>query len=136
MATSEGYASALEAQGAAMGTAHRRAATTSFGDFGERTSFAASRSFGEAVTIIGEGSPTTPGQSALSLGGLDAQRHLGSLSPALAKGDLTTPEAAKAVRANATTSAIHQFAEKDGAVESVRRRARLCNDAPGSVPPL
>ncbi|ANI79209.1 conjugal transfer protein TraG N-terminal domain-containing protein [Sphingobium sp. EP60837] len=113
MATSEGYASALEAQGAAMGTAHRKAATSSFGDFGERSSFAASRSFGEAGTIIGEGSPTTPGQSALSLGGLDAQRHLGGLAPALAKGDLTSPEAAKAARANATTSAIHQFAEKD-----------------------
>ncbi|EZP70634.1 DNA transfer and F pilus assembly protein TraG [Sphingomonas paucimobilis] len=113
MATSEGYASALEAQGAAMGTAHRKAATSSFGDFGERTSFAASRSFGEAGTIIGEGSPTTPGQSALSLGGLEAQRQLGGFAPALAKGDLTSPEAAKAVRANATTSAIHQFAEKD-----------------------
>lgn len=113
MATSEGYASALEAQGSALGTAHRKAAASSFGDFGERTSFAASRSFGEAGTIIGEGSPTTPGQSALSLGGLEAQRQLGGLAPALAKGDLTSPEAAKAVRANATTSAIHQFAEKD-----------------------
>ena len=113
IATSEGYASALEAQGSAMGTAHRKAATSSFGDFGERTSFAASRSFGEASTIIGEGSPTTPGQSALSLGGLEAQRHLGGLAPALAKGDLTSPGVAKAVRANATTSAIHQFAEKD-----------------------
>ncbi|SEJ92384.1 conjugal transfer mating pair stabilization protein TraG [Sphingobium sp. AP50] len=113
MMTSEGYTSALEAQGAAMGTNHRKGAATSFGDFGERTSFAASRSFGEASTIIGEGSPTTPGQSALSLGGLDAQRHLGGLAPALAKGDLTSPDVAKAVRANATTSAIHQFAEKD-----------------------
>ncbi|MFC3443905.1 conjugal transfer protein TraG N-terminal domain-containing protein [Sphingobium rhizovicinum] len=113
MATSEGYASALEAQGSAMGTAHRKAATSSFGDFGERASFAASRSFGEAGTIIGEGSPTTPGQTALSLGGLEAQRQLGGFAPALAKGDLISPEAAKAVRANATTSAIHQFAEKD-----------------------
>lgn len=113
MATSEGYASALEAQGSAMGTAHRKAATSNFGDFGERTSFAASRSFGEAGTIIGEGSPSTPGQSALSVGGLEAQRQLGGFAPALAKGDLNSPEAAKAVRASATTSAIHQFAEKD-----------------------
>ncbi|SEJ46887.1 conjugal transfer mating pair stabilization protein TraG [Sphingobium sp. AP50] len=113
MATSDGYASALEAQGSAMGTAHRKAAASSFGDFGERTSFAASRSFGESSTIIGEGSPVTPGQTALGLGGLDAQREMGALSPALAKGDLSSPAAARAVRANATTAAIHQFAEKD-----------------------
>ncbi|MBA4092413.1 MAG: conjugal transfer protein TraG [Sphingobium sp.] len=113
MATSEGYASALEAQGAAMGTAHRMRAASSFGDFGERSSFASSRSFGEAGGIIGEGAGSTPGQTALGLGGLDAQRELGGLAPALAEGDLSSPATAQAVRANATTAAIHQFAEKD-----------------------
>lgn len=113
MATSEGYASALDAQGSAMGTAHRKAAASGFGDFGERASFAASRSFGEAGTIIGEGGPMAPGLTALGLGGLDAQRELGTLAPALATGDLSSPAAARAVRANATTAAIHQFAEKD-----------------------
>lgn len=113
MATSEGYASALEAQGAAIGTGHRRAASSSFGDFGERASFSSSRSFGEAGSIIGEGARGAPGKTALALGGIDAQRELGGLAPALAKGDLTSPAAAQAVRANAATAAIHQFAEKD-----------------------
>lgn len=112
LATSEGYAGALEAQGSALGTAQRKAASSRFGDFGERTSFAASRSFGEAGTIIGEGG-AMPGQTALSLGSLDGERTLGGLAPALAKGSLGSPEATKAARANATTSAIHQFAEKD-----------------------
>ncbi|MBA4092373.1 MAG: conjugal transfer protein TraG [Sphingobium sp.] len=112
LATSEGYASALEAQGAALGTAQRRSVSSRFADFGERTSFAASRSFGEADTIIGEGGGM-PGQAGLSLGALDGERALGAIAPALGTGPLGTPQAAKAVRANATTAAIHQFAEKD-----------------------
>jgi conjugal transfer mating pair stabilization protein TraG len=112
LATSEGYASALEAQGAALGTAQRRAVSSRFADFGERTSFAAFRSFGEASTIIGEGGGM-PGQAGLSLGALDGERALGAIAPALGTGPLGTPQAAKAVRANATTAAIHQFAEKD-----------------------
>lgn len=112
LATSEGYASALEAQGAALGTAQRKAASSRFGDFGERSSFSSSRSFGEAGTIIGEAGGM-PGQAALSLGGLDGERTLGSIAPALAKGSLGSPETARAVRANATTAAIHQFAERD-----------------------
>ncbi|MEJ7933985.1 conjugal transfer protein TraG N-terminal domain-containing protein [Sphingobium sp. AN558] len=111
LATSEGYASALEAQGAALGTTQRRAVSSRFADFGERTSFAASRSFGEADTILGEGGGM-PGQAGLSLGALDGERSLGAVAPALAAGPLGSPQAAKAVRANATTAAIHQFAEK------------------------
>lgn len=112
LATGEGYASALEAQGSAFGTAQRKAASSRFGDFGERTSFASSRAFGEAGTIIGEAGGM-PGQAALSLGGLDGERTLGGIAPALGKGSLGSPETTRAVRANATTAAIHQFAEKD-----------------------
>lgn len=112
LATSEGYASALEAQGAARGTTQRRSVSSRFADFGERTSFAASRSFGEANTIIGEGGGM-PGQAGLSLGALDGERTLGAIAPALAEGSLGSPQANKVVRANATTTAIHQFAEKD-----------------------
>jgi conjugal transfer mating pair stabilization protein TraG len=38
---------------------------------------------------------------------------MGSLSPALGGRDLADPAVARAVQANAATSAIHQFAEKD-----------------------
>lgn len=113
LATSEGFASALEAQGAAAGTMKRRASSASFGDFGERSTFAANRSFGAAGTMLGEGKPAAPGQRAMTLGDLDAGRELGSLSPALAKGDISSPAVQQAVRANAATAAIHQFAEKD-----------------------
>src|SRR3546814_21140161 len=47
------------------------------------------------------------------MGGIDAARELGGLTPALVNGDLSNPAAQRAVRANATTAAIHQFAEKD-----------------------
>src|SRR3546814_14891916 len=42
-----------------------------------------------------------------------AARELGGLTPALVNGDLSNPAVQRAVRANATTAAIHQFAEKD-----------------------
>ncbi|MBL0915154.1 MAG: conjugal transfer protein TraG, partial [Sphingopyxis sp.] len=108
-----GSARALGSRGWAMGRMARRSAASSFGDFGERSSFAASRSFGAAGSIIGEGTPGAPGTAALSLGRTDAARELGGLAPALRSKDLTQPGVAEAVRANATTAAIHQFAEKD-----------------------
>lgn len=112
MATAEGRASALEAQASALGTRARTAATSSFGDFGERSTFGANRSFGEADRILGE-RPGTTGGTALALGGIEGSRQLGSLSPALNGRDLADPQVARAVQANAATTAIHQFAEKD-----------------------
>jgi conjugal transfer mating pair stabilization protein TraG len=112
LSTSEGYASALEAQAAASGTRARAAATSTFGDFGERSSFGASRAFGEADHILGE-RPGTMGGTALALGKAEGARQIGSLSPALDGRDLADPQVARAVQANAATSAIHQFAEKD-----------------------
>lgn len=112
LSTSEGYASALEAQAAASGTRARAAATSTFGDFGERSSFGASRAFGEADHILGE-RPGTMGGTALALGKAEGARQMGSLSPALNGRDLADPQVARAVQANAATSAIHQFAEKD-----------------------
>ncbi|MFX6803691.1 hypothetical protein ABTH20_19745, partial [Acinetobacter baumannii] len=41
LATREGYASALENQASAAGTMARRGASSSFGDFGERSAFGA-----------------------------------------------------------------------------------------------
>ena len=114
--TAEGRASALEAQASAFGTSARRSASSSFGDFGDRSAFAANRSFGAAGAILGEGNhgvPGVPGVPAFGMGGLDAARELGGLAPALAQGDLSSPATQRAVRANATTAAIHQFAEKD-----------------------
>lgn len=112
MATTEGRASALEAQASALGTGARAGATSSFGDFGERSSFGVNRSFGEADRILGE-RPGTTGGTALALGGIEGSRQLGSLSPALNGRDLADPQVARAVQANAATTAIHQFAEKD-----------------------
>lgn len=113
LATREGYASALEAQASAAGTMARRGAVSSFGDFGERSSFGTNRAFGAAGTVLGEQGGGVPGVPAFGMGGLDAQRELGSLSPALAGRDINDPAVARAVRANATTSAIHNFAEQD-----------------------
>src|SRR3546814_19114347 len=48
MGTAEGQASALEAQASALGTRSRAAASSSFGDFGERSTFGANRVFGAA----------------------------------------------------------------------------------------
>jgi conjugal transfer mating pair stabilization protein TraG len=47
--TSEGYANALEAQGSATGTMARRSAASSFGDFGERSSFGLDRAFASSA---------------------------------------------------------------------------------------
>jgi conjugal transfer mating pair stabilization protein TraG len=112
LSTSEGYASALEAQASAAGTRARAASTSSFGDFGERSAFGANRTFGEAGHILGE-RPGTTGDTAFALGGIEAARQMGSLSPALNGRDLADPGVARAVQANAATGAIHQFAEKD-----------------------
>lgn len=112
MATSEGQASALEAQASAMGTRSRAAAASSFGDFGERTTFGSNRNFGEAGHIIGE-RPGTAGGTAFALGGIEGARQIGALSPALNGRDLADPQVARAVQSNAATTAIHQFAEKD-----------------------
>ncbi|MDO7841749.1 conjugal transfer protein TraG N-terminal domain-containing protein [Sphingomonas immobilis] len=112
LATSEGYASALEAQASAAGTRARAGAASSFGDFGERSSFQQTRTFGETGTIIGEGSGP-PGGTALAMGGIDGARALGGLAPAMGGRDLSDPAVARAVQANAATGAIHQFAEKD-----------------------
>lgn len=111
-ATSEGQASALEAQASAAGTRARAAAASSFGDFGERSAFSANRGFGEAGHILGE-RPGTTGGTAFALGGVEGARQLGSVAPALGGRDLADPEVARAVQANAATTAIHQFAEKD-----------------------
>ncbi|KTE21678.1 DNA transfer protein [Sphingopyxis sp. H050] len=112
MTTPEGQASALEAQASALGTRARASAASSFGDFGERTTFSANRSFGEAGRILGE-RPGTPGGTAMALGGIEGSRALGGLAPALAGRDLADPDAARAVQASAATSAIHQFAQQD-----------------------
>jgi len=113
LATAEGRASALEAQASALGTGARRNASSSFGDFGERSTFGANRSFGAAGTFLGERNSGVPGVPAFGLGGIDASRELGGLAPALTNGDLSNPATQRAVRANATTAAFQQFAEKD-----------------------
>jgi len=113
LATREGYASALESQASAAGTMARRGAASSFGDFGERSAFGANRAFGAASTVLGEQGGGVPGVPAFGIGGIDAVRELGGLSPALAGRDVNDPAVARAVRANAATSAIHNFAEKD-----------------------
>lgn len=113
LATGEGYASALEAQASARGTMARRAASSTFGDFGERSTFGANRSFGAAGGFLAERGSSVPGIPAFGMGGIDAARELGGLAPALVNGDLSNPAVQQAVRANATTAAIHQFAEKD-----------------------
>ncbi|WP_404478775.1 conjugal transfer protein TraG N-terminal domain-containing protein [Novosphingobium sp. BL-52-GroH] len=113
LATSEGYASALEAQASASGAMTRKSASSGFGDFGERSSFAANRSFASAQGLMESARGTVPGQAAFSMGGLDAAREAGALVPVMAKGDLSSPAARQSMRDNAATSAIHQFAEKD-----------------------
>ncbi|WP_447725656.1 conjugal transfer protein TraG N-terminal domain-containing protein [Sphingomonas koreensis] len=112
MATAEGHAGALEAQASALGTRARTGAASSFGDFGERSTFGANRAFGEASRILGERSAPMGG-TAFALGGIEGARQLGSLSPALNGRDLADPQVARAVQANAATGAIQQFAEKD-----------------------
>lgn len=113
LATREGYASALESQASAAGTMARRGAASSFGDFGERSNFGANRAYGAASGVLGEQGGGVPGIPAFGMGAIDAARELGGLAPALGVRDLSDPATARAVRANATTSAIHNFAEKD-----------------------
>jgi len=112
MATTEGQASALEAQASAMGTRSRAATSSSFGDFGERSTFGSNRTFGEAGHFLGE-RPGAAGGTAFALGGIEGARQLGALAPALGGRDLADPQVARAVQSNAATTAIHQFAEKD-----------------------
>lgn len=111
--TREGLASALEAQASAGGTLARKAASSSFGDFGERSNFGNNRAFGASGSILGEHGGGLAGQTAMAMGRLDAAKELGGLSPALVGRGLDNPAAVEAARANATTSAIHNFAEKD-----------------------
>ncbi|QCB53982.1 conjugal transfer protein TraG [Sphingopyxis sp. PAMC25046] len=111
--THEGRAQALEAQASATGTTARRSAASSFGDFGERSTFGTNRAFGAAGGYLSDRTPGAPGATGFGLGVTDAARELGGLAPALVGRDLTHPATAAAVRANATTSAIHNFAEKD-----------------------
>lgn len=111
--TREGFASALESQASASGTMARRGAASSFGDFGERSTFGGNRAFGSAGSVIGDHGSGLAGNSAMALGGIDAARELGGLSPALVGRNLADPATAQAVRASATTGAIHDFAQKD-----------------------
>jgi conjugal transfer mating pair stabilization protein TraG len=111
--THEGRAQALEAQSSATGTMARRSATSSFGDFGERSTLGSNRAFGAAGGYLADRTPGVGGTTGFALGATDAARDLGGLAPALVGRDLTHPATAAAVRANATTAAIHNFAEKD-----------------------
>jgi conjugal transfer mating pair stabilization protein TraG len=113
MATTEGRAAALEAQGSALGTAARRGAASSFGDFGERSSFASNRAFGAAGAIDSRSASGVPGIPAFGMGATDAGRELGGLAPALGGRDLSDPQVAQAVQRNAATQAIRQYAESD-----------------------
>ncbi len=113
VSTSEGLASALEAQASAMGTGARRGAAATFGDFGERSSFGPNRSFGAAGPVMASHGTGAPGGAAMGIGALDAAREMGGLAPALHGRDLGDPATVSAVRAAAATGAIHNFAEKD-----------------------
>ena len=92
MATTEGRAAALDAQGSAFGTAARRGAASSFGDFGERSAFAANRAFGEAGAIDSRSEPGVPGIPAFGMGATEAAGELGTLAPALGNRDLSDPQ--------------------------------------------
>ena len=113
LATREGYASALEAQASAAGTMGRAARSSSFADFGERATFGLDRAFGAASDIVGEQGNGLAGSAATGMGRSDAARELGGLAPALTGKPLNDPATIQAVRANATTTAIHNFVEKD-----------------------
>ncbi len=113
LGTREGYAAALEAHASAAGTMARASRASSFADFGERSSFGATRAFGAAGEVLRDHGGGLAGGAATGLGRSDAARELGGLSPALKGRDLNDPATISAVRANAATSAIHNFAEKD-----------------------
>ena len=99
--TSEGYASALEAQASAGGTMARRSTSAGFGDFGERSSFGLDRAFASAGSVLGEHGGGATGTAAFGLGRADAARELGGLSPALAGRNLSDPATASAIRTKA-----------------------------------
>src|SRR3546814_3057827 len=86
------YASALEAQASATGTMARRNASSNFGDFGERSTFGANRSFGAAGGLLSERASGVPGVPAFGMGGIDAARELGGLTPALVRSEEHTSE--------------------------------------------
>jgi conjugal transfer mating pair stabilization protein TraG len=113
VSTSEGYASALEAQASAFGTGARRSVASGFGDFGERSTFGTNRSFGAAGAMASTHGGGVSASAAMGLGTIDAARELGGLAPALTGRDLNDLATADAVRAAAATGAIHSFAEKD-----------------------
>lgn len=113
LATREGYAQALEAHASAAGTMARASRSSSFADLGERSNFSANRSFGAADQVLGEHGNALPGGAAFGMGRNDAARELGGLSPALRGRNINDPATIQAVRANATTTAIHNFVEKD-----------------------
>src|SRR3546814_15383868 len=73
----------------------------------------ANRAFGAAGGYLADRTPGIAGTTGFALGATDAARELGGLAPALVGRDLTHPATAAAVRANATTSAIHNVAEND-----------------------
>src|SRR3546814_746862 len=73
----------------------------------------ANRAFGAAGGYLADRTPGIAGTTGFGLGRTDAARELGGLAPALVGRDLSHPATAAAVRANATTAAIHNFAEKD-----------------------
>src|SRR3546814_2567509 len=80
LATGEGYASALEAQASATGTMARRNASSNFGDFGERSTFGANRSFGAAGGLLSERASGVPGVPAFGMGGIDrSEEHTSEL---------------------------------------------------------
>src|SRR3546814_21126655 len=73
----------------------------------------ANRAVGAAGGYLADRTPGIAGTTGFALGATDAARELGGLAPALVGRDFTHPATAAAVRANATTSAIHNFAAKD-----------------------
>src|SRR3546814_6147541 len=65
---SSDLASALEAQASATDTMARRNASSNFGDFGERSTFGANRSFGAAGGLLSERASGVPGVPAFGMG--------------------------------------------------------------------
>src|SRR3546814_10829826 len=91
----------------------RRGTASNFGDFGERSTFGANRAFGAASRVLAEHGGGANGTAAFGMGKLDAAREPGGLAPAFTGRNLIDPATMRAVRENATTTAIHNFAEKE-----------------------
>src|SRR3546814_11269132 len=72
--THEGRAQALEAQASATGTTARRSAASSFGDFGERSTFGTNRAFGAAGGYLSDRTPGAPGATGFGLGRSEERR--------------------------------------------------------------